>query len=65
MSRTKMQAGRLVAVYVDDGLGRRVVLGAADARDPVCHTPITLATTQREMKAAIATLHQLCEELPP
>lgn len=65
MSRTNMRAGRLVAMYVDDGPGRRVVLGDADAGSPVCYQPITLATTQREMKAAIATLHQLCEELPP
>jgi 3-dehydroquinate synthase class II len=61
---TKMRAGRLVAVYVDDGQGRRLVL-ADEGRYSVAERVMVLATTQAEAKQAIAVLYQLAEELPP
>lgn len=62
MSKTKMQAGRLVAAYVDDGQGRRVVL--ADPNVGGWSRTMVVGMTQREVRATIATLHQLLEELP-
>ena len=63
-THTKMRAGRLVAVYVDDGQGRRLVL-AEERSSLVLERPLILATTQREAREAIAALRQLAEELPP
>jgi hypothetical protein len=62
---TKMRAGKLVAVYVDDGQGRRLVLAEPDGYGCTLEHTLILATTQREAKAAIVALHQLTEELPP
>ena len=62
-SHTKMKAGRLVAIYIEDGQGRRLVLAQEDGR--LLRDPLILATTQTEAKDAIAVLMQLAEELPP
>ena len=62
MSKTIQQAGRLVAAYIADGQGRRVVL--ADPNDRGWASTMVVGMTQREVKATIATLYQLLEELP-
>ncbi len=64
MPKTHMNAGRLVATYIDDGQGRRLVIGDA-ANKGYIDRPVLFAQTQREAKDAIATLIQLAEELPP
>lgn len=67
-SHTKLRAGLLVAVYIQDGQGRRLVLAdesACTRLSSVLERPMTIATNQREAKDAIAALHQLLEELPP
>lgn len=63
MAKTKMRAGHLVAVYVEDGLGRRLVLADHDPDALSLLRPLVFARTQREAK--IAVLRQLLEELPP
>lgn len=63
MSQTKMHAGRLVAIYVDDGLGRRLLL-ASRAPTGLLERPIVAAFTRADARALIATLTQLAEELP-
>lgn len=65
-----MQAGRLVAAYVEDAMGRRLVIGAAAKVTPSSSTsyvdqPITFAETQAEAKEAIRVLRELAQELPP
>ena len=62
-THTKMKAGRLVAVYVEDGQGRRIVL--SDERHEGCLERPLLATTQAEARHAVTVLKQLLEELPP
>ena len=65
--RTKQRAGRAVAIYIDDGQGRRLVVAEAntDVTRPMLFDPVLIAMTQREAKDAIAVLRQLAEELPP
>lgn len=60
-----MRAGRLIAVYVDDGQGRRLVL-AEPAPDGarLLERTLVAALTRTEARALIATLTQLGEELP-
>lgn len=58
-----MKAGRCVAFYVDDGQGRRLLVGYP--QDGVVRHPVILAVTLRELMDAIATLRTLGEELPP
>jgi hypothetical protein len=65
MAKTKMQAGRVVAVYVDDGQGRRLVIANEHPSGYALDRPLVFALTQAEAKAAIAVLRQLAEELPP
>lgn len=65
MSQTKMRAGRLVAVYVDDALGRRIVVATEGTLGFTLERTVVVATTQAEARAAIAALTQLAEELPP
>ncbi len=60
-----MQAGRAVAVYVDDGQGRRLVLADTDRHGYALEKVIVVAMHQGEARAAIAALKQLAEELPP
>lgn len=64
-THTKMPAGKLVAAYIEDGQGRRLVLAQEGSQGLVLERPLVLATTQAEAKQAIATLKQLSEELPP
>ncbi len=64
MSRTLVQAGNLVAGYVDDGQGRRLILGDPGKHGAIQH-PLVLAMTQREAFALIGVLRGLLEELPP
>lgn len=63
-SHTKMKAGLLVAVYVEDGQGRRLVLAQEHKHGLVLENVLILATTQAEAKQAISVLKQLAEELP-
>jgi hypothetical protein len=60
-----MRAGQLLAVYVDDGQGRRLVLAEPGEYTTALGKTLVLASTQAEARQAIATLHQLLEELPP
>jgi hypothetical protein len=62
---TKMKAGALVAAYVDDSMGRRLVLGTNMLDESSGRGTLIVAKTRREAAAVIATLHQLAEELPP
>lgn len=62
MGQTKMRAGRLVAAYVDDAMGRRVVL--ADGEGWLSRV-LVVGMTRRELRETIAVLMQLAEELPP
>lgn len=68
--KTKMKAGRCVATYVDDAMGRRLtltevgpsgLLGMLVAQGE----SIVFATNQREAQEAIKTLRELTQELPP
>ena len=63
-THTKMKCGQLVAAYVQDGLGRRLVLAEPDDFTTAYGKTLVLASTQEEAKAAIAVLYQLLEELP-
>lgn len=60
-----MRAGRLVAAYVDDGLGRRLVLAQEHEAGIALERTLVFALTQTEAREAIAALRQLAEELPP
>lgn len=60
--RVAMEAGRAVLVYVDDGQGRRLVIGTM--RNKVMDHPVVLATTRAEARHAISALRNLMEELP-
>lgn len=63
MSQTRMQAGRAVAAYIDNGLGRRIVISRDESG---CYgSTILLAMTQAEAWEAISVLRQLVKELPP
>lgn len=65
MAKTKMEAGRLVAIYVDDGQGRRLVIADKHSSGFALDRPLVFATTQTEAREAIGVLRQLAEELPP
>lgn len=60
--RVAMEAGRAVLVYVDDGQGRRLVIGTM--RDKAMDHPVVLATTRAEARHAISALRNLMEKLP-
>jgi len=62
MKGTWQQGGRLRVGYVDDGQGRRMLLGEDD-RGAV--RPIVAATTREEAKALAGAILSLAEELPP
>lgn len=60
---TKQPAGpHAVAVYVDNAMGRRLLVAPRTDRYAEM---VTLATTQAEAREVIAALRQLAEELPP
>lgn len=67
--KTQMKAGNLVAVYVDDPMGRRLVLAKPDP-SPITGTvhtaidPILVGTTQTEVREVIRVLRELMQELP-
>jgi hypothetical protein len=63
--KTKMKAGRCVAAYVDDGMGRRLVLGVPDGERYQHVEPITVAQTQGEAQDLVRVLRELAQELPP
>ena len=58
----KRRAGRAIAVYVDDALGRRVVLGREDGG--TIRDVVLVASTKTEARHAAATLRALADELP-
>lgn len=60
--KTFVPAGRLVAVFIDDGQGRRVVLGEATER--VIDRPLIAATHKGEVRALVNALRGLLDELP-
>lgn len=63
MSRTLQACGpHAVAAYIDDGQGRRVIVGTP-SRGAV-EKPVLLAETREEARQVIAVLRQLAEELP-
>lgn len=62
MSQTKLIAGRAVAVYVDDGQGRRVIIATEDRG--VLRNPVVVALTRSELRLAISALRMLEDELP-
>lgn len=61
-TQTKLQAGRAVAAYVEDGQGRRLLVASPGS---FLSNPVIVAMTQKEAKEAIGALKQLMEELPP
>lgn len=67
--KTKMQAGNLVAVYIDDPMGRRLVLAKPDP-SPITGAvhaavdPILIGATQSEVREVIRVLRELMQELP-
>lgn len=67
--KTQMKAGNLVAAYVDDPMGRRLVLAQPDP-SPVTGKvysavdPIQIGTTQAEVREVIRVLRELMQELP-
>jgi hypothetical protein len=67
-SRTKQHAGRAVAVYIDDGQGRRLVVATAHVFSDglgALFDPVIVALTKEEAMHASAVLRQLADELPP
>jgi len=71
MSQTKLKASEtLVAAYVQDGQGRRVVLAQVQRRRGFFEDstdlgpPFVVGTTREEVRGVIAALAQLAEELP-
>lgn len=62
MSATKLRAGRAVAVYVDDGQGRRIIIATEDRG--ALRDPVVLATNRAELRHVISALRTLAEELP-
>lgn len=62
-SRTAMKAGMAVAVYTEDGQGRRLSVHTESEGFSGANTVI-LATTQKQAKEVIKVLYQLLEELP-
>jgi hypothetical protein len=64
MKGTRMKAGRLVAIYVDDAQGRRIVVAQPNDRGDALEGVATLATNKAEAREAITALRQLVEELP-
>lgn len=62
MSKTVVACGRAVAIFTDDGLGRRLAVGTAI--HGVVRDPVIIATTKAEAIEAISALRQLVDELP-
>lgn len=58
----KRPCGQAVAVYIEDGLGRRVVLAGRDGG--ALSNPIVIATTKAELRRAAAVLREMADELP-
>lgn len=58
-----MKAGTLVAAYVDDPMGRRLVLAQRDTAHGASD-PIQIGTTQTEVREVIRVLRELMQELP-
>lgn len=64
MGKTAMSAGRVIAVYVDDGQGRRIVLGSPREGSSVILDPLPVATHRGELDALVRALRELRDELP-
>ena len=67
MSKTAVKAGRLVVVSVDDGQGRRVLLGEPSPRHTmgtVIDKPIVAATHKGELRALVKALREMIDDLP-
>lgn len=62
-TQTKIQAGALVAAYVENSLGRQLVLG--DPARGVIDQPLLIGKTQAEVKEVIRVMRELAQELPP
>lgn len=64
MSRQQMKrnAGRLVLVFVDDGMGRRLVIG--DVRHGMVDRPRALAMSKTEALNAITAIRDFMVDLP-
>jgi hypothetical protein len=62
-SRVKVKASEtLVASFVDDGQGPRVVLGLGTYKS--VETPLVIGTTRDEVRGVIRALAECLEELP-
>lgn len=53
-----------IAAYIDDPMGRRLVLTPPDTAYSTGE-PIQIATTQTEAREVIRVLRELAQELPP
>lgn len=66
MTKTLQRAGALVAAYIDDPMGRRLILSKVEgARRLVAETSVQIGTTQAEVADVIRVLRELAQELPP
>ena len=66
MAKTLQRAGALVAAYIDDPMGRRLILSKVEGtRQLVAETSVQIGTTQVEVAAVIKVLRELAQELPP
>jgi len=62
MSKTTQTARLVQVTYIDDGMGRRLVLSRTG--QAVAET-MPVATNQRDVAELVVVLRQLKEELPP
>lgn len=58
----KRRAGQAIAVYIEDGQGRRIVIGREERG--VVRDAALVATTKAEARHAAAVLRQMADELP-
>ena len=66
MTKTLQRAGALVAAYIDDPMGRRLILSKVEGtRQLVAETSVQIGTTQAEVADVIRVLRELAQELPP
>lgn len=61
MSHYQQQAGKVVVVFSDNAMGKRLLIGA---REGGHIQPITLATTQAEADDVIRVLRDMKQDLP-
>lgn len=67
--KTQMKAGNLIAAYVDDPMGRRLILAKPDYSHITGSVlaavdPVLIGTTQTEVREVIRVLRELMKELP-